>query len=153
MLNKLQSYSRISALGPEGHCTSRLQRAVCISCGQGGAGSKTGFFCGRHKWMTSNAISKCPGHGWPLSKAESPLVLFVLQCECSNQLVIMSHRTTPCLEERLMLHRTAQHIVTSWLTHRKEQNTKVRSLTLNPLPWNLKLIHLSQNQKNWYQTG
>src|SRR6218665_3860406 len=31
-LNKLQSYSRISALGLEGHCTSRFKRAVCISC-------------------------------------------------------------------------------------------------------------------------
>src|SRR6218665_1399582 len=64
-LNKLQSYSRISALGPVGHCTSRFKRAVYISCrprvdvhmGGGGVrpmwtgGSKTGFFCGRHKWM------------------------------------------------------------------------------------------------------
>ena len=32
VLNKLQSYSRISALGPEGHCTSRFKRAMCISC-------------------------------------------------------------------------------------------------------------------------
>ena len=34
VLNKLQSYSRISALGPEGHCTSRFRRAMCISCRQ-----------------------------------------------------------------------------------------------------------------------
>ena len=32
VLNKLQSYSRISALGPVGHCTSHFKRAVCISC-------------------------------------------------------------------------------------------------------------------------
>src|SRR6218665_2919222 len=31
-LNKLKSYSRISALGPVCHCTSRFKRAVCISC-------------------------------------------------------------------------------------------------------------------------
>src|SRR6218665_3449331 len=31
-LNKLESYSRISALGPAGHCTSHFKRAVCISC-------------------------------------------------------------------------------------------------------------------------
>src|SRR6218665_286874 len=30
-LNKLQSYCRISASGPEGHYTSRFKRAVCIS--------------------------------------------------------------------------------------------------------------------------
>ena len=32
VLNKLQSYSRISALGPVGHCTSLFKRAMCISC-------------------------------------------------------------------------------------------------------------------------
>ena len=32
VLNKLQSYGRISALGPDGHCTSRFKRAMCISC-------------------------------------------------------------------------------------------------------------------------
>src|SRR6218665_270366 len=31
-LNKLESYSRISALGPVGHCSSHFKRAVCISC-------------------------------------------------------------------------------------------------------------------------
>src|SRR6218665_201519 len=31
VLNKFQSYSRISALGPEGHSTSRFKRAMCIS--------------------------------------------------------------------------------------------------------------------------
>src|SRR6218665_576619 len=67
-LNKLQSYSRISALGPAGHCTSRFKRPVCISCrprvedhkGRGsgrcgrtwteGGGQKPDI-CGRHKWM------------------------------------------------------------------------------------------------------
>ena len=45
VLNKLQSYSRISALGQEGHCTSRFKRAMCISCRphvdvhKGGSGS------------------------------------------------------------------------------------------------------------------
>ena len=32
VLSILQSYSRISALGLEGHCTSRFRRAMCISC-------------------------------------------------------------------------------------------------------------------------
>src|SRR6218665_3191523 len=31
-LNKFESYSRISDLGPVGHCTSHFKRAVCISC-------------------------------------------------------------------------------------------------------------------------
>jgi len=65
ILNKLQLYSRISAVGPEGHCTSRFKRAVCISCrphvdvheGEGAQllwthGVKNRIFCGRHKWMT-----------------------------------------------------------------------------------------------------
>src|SRR6218665_3168348 len=34
VLNKLQSYSRISALGLEGHCTSHFKRAMCILCQQ-----------------------------------------------------------------------------------------------------------------------
>jgi len=68
VLNKLhvQSYSRISVLGPEGHCTNRFKRAVWISCrprvdvhkGEGGlahvdrgGGQKPDFY-GRHKWMT-----------------------------------------------------------------------------------------------------
>src|SRR6218665_3611387 len=70
-LNKLESYSRISALGPVGHSTSHFKRAVCISCRpyvdvhkggggsgpcgrmwtEGGGGQKRDFFCGRHKWM------------------------------------------------------------------------------------------------------
>src|SRR6218665_1892629 len=67
-LNNLESYSRISALGPVGHCTSHFKRAVCISCRPcmdkgggrsgpcgrmwtGGRGVKNGIFCGRHKWM------------------------------------------------------------------------------------------------------
>src|SRR6218665_2349537 len=32
VLNKLQSYSRISALSPEGHCARHFKRAMCISC-------------------------------------------------------------------------------------------------------------------------
>ena len=67
VLNKLQSYGRISAVGPEGHCTSRFKRAMCISCGPHmdvhkvgeGSGSygqeegvKNPIFCGHHKWMT-----------------------------------------------------------------------------------------------------
>src|SRR6218665_1187541 len=70
ILNKLQLYSRISAVGPEGHCTSRFKRAMCISCrphvdvheGEGaqllwthvdrGGRVKNRIFCGRHKWMT-----------------------------------------------------------------------------------------------------
>src|SRR6218665_20051 len=61
--------SRISALGPVGHCTSHFKRAMCISCrpsvdvhmgegglahvdacGQGEGGQKRDF-CGHHKWM------------------------------------------------------------------------------------------------------
>ena len=59
----------MSALGPEGHCTSRFKRAMCISCRphvdvhkgeeSGSCGrmwtgrgeSKIRFFRGRHKWM------------------------------------------------------------------------------------------------------
>src|SRR6218665_3040246 len=66
-LNKLESYSQISALGPVGHCTSHFKRAVCISCrqcvdvhkGEGrgpahvdrGEGGQNVIFCRRHKWM------------------------------------------------------------------------------------------------------
>src|SRR6218665_2658889 len=62
VLNKLQSYSRISALGPECHCTSRFKRVMCISCrphvdvhkvergsgacGQGEGGQKSDFLKG-----------------------------------------------------------------------------------------------------------
>jgi len=70
VLNKLESYSRISALGLEGHCASSFKRAMCISCrphvdvhkGEGvwlmwalvdrGEGGQKPDFCGRHKWMT-----------------------------------------------------------------------------------------------------
>ena len=31
-LNKLESYSRISSLGPVGHYTNHFKRTVCISC-------------------------------------------------------------------------------------------------------------------------
>jgi len=35
VLNKLQSYySRISILGPEGHCTCCFMTVKCISCGR-----------------------------------------------------------------------------------------------------------------------
>jgi len=64
VLNKLQSYSQISALGPEGHCSSRFKRAMCISCrphvdvhrGEGSlahvdTGVKNLIFCRHHKWM------------------------------------------------------------------------------------------------------
>jgi len=80
VLNKLQSYrpSRISALGREGHCTSRFKTAMCISCrphanvykGEGGlvhvdrgGGSKIQLSCGRHKWMAPytrwRVVQKC----------------------------------------------------------------------------------------------
>jgi len=56
VINKLQSYSHISALGPEGHCTSLSKRVMCISCrGSGscgqGEGVKNPIFWGHHKWM------------------------------------------------------------------------------------------------------
>ena len=70
ILNKLQSCSRISALGPEGHCTSCFKRVMCISCrphvdvhkGVGGwlmwtGGSKIRFFCGCHRRMASYSSS------------------------------------------------------------------------------------------------
>jgi len=50
VLNKLQSYSRISALGPEGHCTNRFKESdvyfMSTGCGrpQGERGSGS---CGR----------------------------------------------------------------------------------------------------------
>ena len=73
VLNKLQSYSQISALGPEGHCTSRFKRAMCISCrphvdihkGEGvqlmwtGGGGQKSDFCGRHKWMAPKRLCVC----------------------------------------------------------------------------------------------
>src|SRR6218665_1981818 len=92
-LNKLESYSRISALGPVGHCTSHFKRAVCISCrpcvdvhkgeegpahvdacGQGRGGQKRDF-CRRHKWMAPNIIF----FGAFLGKEyrEGPINLFV----------------------------------------------------------------------------
>src|SRR6218665_3293496 len=73
----LESYSRISALGPVGQCTSHFKRAVCISCrlrprvdvhkGGGGSGPcgpmwtegrglKNPIFRGRHKWMTPSVL-------------------------------------------------------------------------------------------------
>jgi len=69
VLNKLQLYSRISALGSEAHYTSRFKRAMCISCwphvdvhkrGRGsgscgrmwtGEGGQKSDFFGCHKWM------------------------------------------------------------------------------------------------------
>jgi len=69
VLNKLQSYSRISALSPEGHCTSRLKRATCrpisrrphvdVHKGEGapahvdayGQRIKNLIFSGRCKWI------------------------------------------------------------------------------------------------------
>src|SRR6218665_107869 len=73
-LNKLESYSRISTLGPVGHYTSHFKRAVCISCrpcvevhkGEGGPahvdacgqgeGGQNPDFCGRHKWIAPNSL-------------------------------------------------------------------------------------------------
>ena len=44
VLNKLQSYSQISALGQEGHCTSHFKRAMCISCRRMRTGVKNPIF-------------------------------------------------------------------------------------------------------------
>ena len=73
VLNKLQSYSRISALGPEGHCTSRFKSDVQFhvfhvdrmwtSTRGGGSGS-----CGRmwteggQKLVFADVVD-----GWPLN--------------------------------------------------------------------------------------
>jgi len=49
VLNKLQSYSRISALDPEGHCTSRFKRAVYFmstACGRPQGGLAHVVACG-----------------------------------------------------------------------------------------------------------
>ena len=49
VLNKLQSYSRISALGPEGHCTSRFMYFMSTACGHphGGRGLAHVDACGQ----------------------------------------------------------------------------------------------------------
>src|SRR6218665_1587867 len=77
-LNKLESCSRISALGPVGHRTSHFKRAVCISCrpcvdvhkGEGvrpmwthvdrGRGVKNVIICGLHKWMAPYLLDNRP---------------------------------------------------------------------------------------------
>ena len=90
VVNKLQPYVRISALGPEGHCTSRFRRAMCISCRlqldihkgegiwlmwthvDGGRESKIRFFCGRHKWMAPMSLRRdLEPHGGEQQKASS----------------------------------------------------------------------------------
>ena len=54
-LNKLESYSQISALGPVGHRTTHFKRAVCISCRQcvdvhtGGGGPAHVDACGQRE--------------------------------------------------------------------------------------------------------
>ena len=74
MLNKWQLCSRISALGPKGHCTIAVSRKRCVglchvdrvwtstrgggpahadACGQEGGRVKNLIFCGRHKWKAS----------------------------------------------------------------------------------------------------
>ena len=67
-LNKLESYSRISALGPVGHCTSHFKRAVCISCRpcgrpQGGGGSGP---CGQGEGVKHVIFFVDVINGWPL---------------------------------------------------------------------------------------
>src|SRR6218665_3558393 len=72
-LNKLESYSQISALGPVGHCTIHFKRAVCISCRpcvdvhKGGGGSGP---CGR-MWTGEGSqkrdIFVDVINGWPLT--------------------------------------------------------------------------------------
>ena len=70
VFNKLNSYSRISAIGPEGHCKSRFRRAMCISCRphvdvhkgclahvDRGKGVKIPIFL-RHKWMAPNCFEQ-----------------------------------------------------------------------------------------------
>src|SRR6218665_4033385 len=94
-------YSRISALGLVGHCTSHFKRAVCISCrprvdvhkgvgggsgpcGQGEGGSKTRFFCGRHKWMTPCALAVSvlgPDLVSPASMRPSPVITKTTKCK------------------------------------------------------------------------
>src|SRR6218665_3881478 len=67
-INKLESNSRISALGPVGHCTSHFKRAVCISCrprvdvhkGVGGSGP-----CGRGGQKRDILVDVI--NGWPLT--------------------------------------------------------------------------------------
>src|SRR6218665_2573132 len=75
-LNKLESYIRISALGPVGHCTSHFKRAVCISCrpcvdvhkGEGGSGP-----CGR-MWTGEGGQKRDffvdVINGWPLMEVD-----------------------------------------------------------------------------------
>src|SRR6218665_1193348 len=79
VLNKLQSYSRISALGPEGHCASRFKRAMCISCQQYvdvHKGEREAGSCGR-MWRGGGGRVKHPIlcmdviNGWPLTLLSS----------------------------------------------------------------------------------
>src|SRR6218665_2551724 len=71
-LNKLESYtcSRISSLGPVGHCTSHFKRAVFIFCRRGVEVQKGGRAdvdaCGQGEGV-KNVIFVDVINGWPLT--------------------------------------------------------------------------------------
>src|SRR6218665_3459025 len=73
VLNKLQSHSRISALDAKGHCTSRLKRAMCISCHrmwtstEGEWGPAHVDACEQREWGVKNPIFVDVINGWPLT--------------------------------------------------------------------------------------
>ena len=66
VLNKLQSYSRISALGPDGHCTSRFKRATCVSCGRPNGGRGSGS-CGQGEGSQKPDFFVDIINGWTLT--------------------------------------------------------------------------------------
>src|SRR6218665_2092551 len=73
-LNKLESYSRISTLGPVGHRTSHFKRAVCISCRpcvdvhKGGKGGPAHVdACGQGEGGQKRDLFVDVINGWPLT--------------------------------------------------------------------------------------
>jgi len=80
----------INSLGPEGHCTSRFKRSMCISCQphvdvhkwEGrvrlmwthvyrGMEVKILIFCGRHKWMAPYLTFYVHACMWPCRRLAS----------------------------------------------------------------------------------
>src|SRR6218665_1575930 len=74
-LNKLESYSRISALGPVGHCTSHFKRAMCISCRpcvdvhKGGGGAAHVDACGQGEGGQKRDFFVDVINGWPHTRS------------------------------------------------------------------------------------
>src|SRR6218665_2498158 len=103
-LNKLESYSRISALGPVGHRTSHFKRAVCISCRpcvdvhKGGGGSGPCGQGGQKRNFFVDVIN-----GWPLCTLnrtnvgiliETLLLLLLVSALINNHTRLTNSQTT-----------------------------------------------------------